>query len=114
MARLGATLGARSRKIGSSRGAALALSGFAGLMVGSFEQLADRASDCFGISLRVAMDTLPAISLGAWRIAEPYLLGHLSVLGRPAPNFRALLDDRPDSRWSVLAGARLSRVQARS
>lgn len=80
MARLGATLGARSRKIGSSRGAALALSGFAGLMVGSFEQLADRASDCFGISLRVAMDTLPAISLGAWRIAEPYLLGHLSVL----------------------------------
>jgi hypothetical protein len=80
MATLGATLGTRSRKIGSRRGAALALSGFAGLMVGSFVQLADRASDCFCISLRVAMDTLPAISLGAWQIAEPYLLGHLSVL----------------------------------
>jgi hypothetical protein len=86
-----ATLEARSRKIGSRAGA-LALSGFAGLLVGSFEQLADRSSDCFCISLGVAMDTLPAISLGAWQIAEPYILDHLRVLEGPPPNFRALLE----------------------
>lgn len=74
-----ATLEARWRKITSIAGAALALSGLAGLVVGSLEQLAGPWNDFFCISLRVAMDTLPSISLGAWQISGPYVLGHLRV-----------------------------------
>jgi hypothetical protein len=59
-----ATLEARWRKIGAIAGAHLALAGLAGLIVGIFEQLADRWSDCFCISLRVAMGILPAICMG--------------------------------------------------
>ena len=74
-----ATLQARWRKVGSIAGVGLALSGLVGL-VGSLEQLAGRWSDFFCISLRVAMDILPSISLGAWQISGPYVLGHLRVL----------------------------------
>lgn len=75
-----ATPEARWKKIGSTAGAALALSGLAGLGAGRFEQLADRRSDCFCISRRVATDTLPAISLRAWQKAEPYILSYLRAL----------------------------------
>ena len=74
-----ATLDARRRKVASIAGAALALSGLARLVVGSLEQLAGQWNDFFCISLRVAMDTLPSIPLGAWQISGPYVLGHLRV-----------------------------------
>ena len=74
-----ATHETRSRKVSSVAGAALALLGLAG-SVGSLDHLARRWSEFFCISLRVAMETLPSISLGAWQISEPYILGHLRVL----------------------------------
>ena len=75
-----ARLEARWRKIGSIAGAAVALTGLAGLVAGSLQQLAGQWSDFFCISIRVAVDTLPSLALGAWRISEPYVLGHLRVL----------------------------------
>ena len=75
-----ARLETRWRKIGSKAGAALALSGLAGLVAGSLQQLAGPWSDFFPISIRVAVDTLPSLALGAWQISEPYVLGHLRVL----------------------------------
>lgn len=74
-----ATVEARWRKIASIAGAALALSGLAELVGVSLEQLAGQWSDLFCISLRVAMDTLPSISLEAWQISGPYVLGDLRV-----------------------------------
>ena len=70
---------ARWRTRSSVAGAALALLGLAGL-AGSLDHLARRWSDFFCISLRVALETLPSISLGAWQISEPYLLCHLRIL----------------------------------
>ena len=69
----------RSRKVSSVAGAVLALWGLAG-MVGSLDPLPQRWSDFFCISLRVAMETLPAISLGTWQISERCILEHLVVL----------------------------------
>ena len=75
-----AALEARWRTMSSAAGAALALLGLAGLL-GSLDHLARRWSDFFCISLRVAIETLPSISLGAWQISLPYLLCQLRVLG---------------------------------
>jgi len=75
-----ARLEARWRKIGSIAGAALVWSGLAGWVAGSLQQLAGQWSDFFCISIRVAVDTLPSLALGAWQISEPYVLGHLRVL----------------------------------
>lgn len=72
-------LEARSRTMSSAAGAALALVGLAGLL-GSLDHLARRWSDFFCISLGVAMETLPSISVGAWQISLPYLLCQLRVL----------------------------------
>ncbi len=74
-----ATHETRSRKSSSVAGAAVALLVLAG-SVGCLDQLARRWSEFLGISLRVAMETLPSVSLGAWQISEPYLLGHLRFL----------------------------------
>ena len=74
-----ATHKTRSRKISSVASSALALLGLAG-SVGSLDHLARRWSELFCISLHVAMEALPSISLGAWQISEPYVLGHLRVL----------------------------------
>jgi hypothetical protein len=69
----------RSRKISSVASAALALLVLTG-SVGHLDHLARPWSEFLCISLRVGIETLPSISLGAWQISEPYLLGHLRVL----------------------------------
>ena len=70
---------ARSRTMSSIAGGALALLGLAGLAA-SLDHLARRWSDFFCISLRVAIETLPSVSLGAWQMSGVYLLCHLRVL----------------------------------
>ena len=74
-----ATNKTRSRKTSFVAGAALALLGLAG-SVGTLDHLTGRWSEFFCIPLRVAIETLPSIFLGAWQISEPYVLGHLRVL----------------------------------
>ena len=69
---------ARSRTMSSIAGGALALLGLAG-SAASLDHLARRWSDFFCISLRVAIETLPAVSLGAWQISGVYLLCPLRV-----------------------------------
>jgi hypothetical protein len=68
----------RWRTMSSVAGAALALLGLAEF-AGSLDHLARRWSDFFCISLRVAIETLLSISLGAWQISGSYLLCHLRV-----------------------------------
>ncbi|HVH59831.1 MAG TPA: hypothetical protein VM709_05840, partial [Candidatus Sulfotelmatobacter sp.] len=70
---------ARWGTMSSAAGAALALVGLAGLL-GSLDHLARRCSDFFCISLCIAIETLPSISLEAWQISLPYLLCQLRVL----------------------------------
>ena len=74
-----ATQETRSRTMSSVAGAALALLGLAG-PAGSLDHLARRWSDFFCISLRLAIETLPSVSLGAWQISGAYLVCHLRVL----------------------------------
>ncbi len=74
-----ATNKTRSRKTSFVAGAALALLGVAG-SVGTLDHLTGRWSEFFCIPLRVAIETLPSIFLGAWQISELYILGHLGVL----------------------------------
>ena len=69
----------RSRKMSSVAGPALVLLGLAG-SVGVLDHFAGRWSEFFRIPLRVAIETLPSIFVGAWPISELYILGHLRVL----------------------------------
>ena len=73
-----ATSEAKSKKMSSAAGATLRLVALAGLL-GPLDELARRWTDLFCISLRVATETLPAISVAAWQISVPYLLGHLRL-----------------------------------
>ena len=74
-----ATSEERSKKMSSVAGATLRLVALAGLL-GSLDAVARRWTALFCISLRVATETLPAISVAAWQISVPYLLGYLRLL----------------------------------
>ena len=74
-----ATPEAKWKNTSSVAGTTLALLALAGL-VGMLDGLARRWADFFCISLRVAMEALPAIPLAAWQISVPYLLCHWRAL----------------------------------
>lgn len=74
-----ATPEAKWKNMRSVAGAAITLVALVEV-VGTLDGLARRWADFFCVSLRVATETLPAISLAAWRISAPYLLCHLRVL----------------------------------
>jgi len=102
----------RSRKISSVASAALTLLVLTG-SVGHLDHLARPWSEFLCISLRVGIETLPSICLGAWQISA-LSTRPLEGPGEPPQRFRVLLADRADSRSSGLAGASLSKVQAPS
>jgi hypothetical protein len=74
-----ATQKTRSQGIRSAAGAALTLLGLAAL-VGGLDQSVCRLSEFLGISLRVALETIPSILLAVWHLLEPCALGHLRFL----------------------------------
>ena len=73
-----ATQETKSLKTRGARGAALAILGLAGLA--GMEQIAGGLACIFGVSLNMALETLPSILLMAWHILQPCMLGHMRLL----------------------------------
>ena len=70
--------GTNSRRTGAAAGAAFAILGLGGLM--SMEQAARGLVFLFGISLRMALETLPSVLLMGWHMLQPCVFGHLRLL----------------------------------
>ena len=68
----------KSRMTGAVKGAAFAILGLAALI--GMEQITSRLVCVFGISLKIALETLPSILLTAWDILQPCAFGHLRLL----------------------------------
>lgn len=69
---------ARSRRMGTVMGAALGILGLAGST--GIEQIAGGFDCVFGISLKMALETLPSILLMAWHILQTLRLDHMGLL----------------------------------